>query len=180
MNREAELKRHCRWAARSSLIAASVFGLLGAGCHTTDNPAAAEATASATAAVQIRGNTPGQITQMATEVFQEHGFTRGSKREGALVFEKPGGKMSNLAYGNWMGDTPIWLRVKLSVIPSGEQQYTLQCKAYHVRDKGSATEEELKIGKMGNGPYQKLLDEVASRFKRPSEPPTASSASTAP
>ncbi len=142
-----------------------VMAWLGAGCHTTNNPVAAEAVADAIAAVQIKGNTPGQIRDVAGEVFEEHGWTRGSRRAGELVFEKPGSKFSNFAYGNWMGDTPMWVRAKLFILPSGEQQYTLQCKAYRVRDKGSATEEELKVGRMSNGPYQKLLDEIASRFK---------------
>ncbi len=169
--------RRRRTALGRSVWVALILGVLGAGCHTTKNPSAAEATASVTAAVQIRGNTPGQLTQAATEVFQQHGYIRGSKRVGPLVFEKPGSKFSNLAYGNWMGESPIWIRVKLSIVPSGEQQYTLQCQAFHVRDKGGATEEELKIGKMGNGPYQKLLDEIASRFKgaRVSQPSTSPS-----
>lgn len=175
--RSAALERNgcCRPAGSLLTTAVLLFGLLGTGCHTTPNPPAAEAV---TAAVQIRGNTPGQITQMVTEVFQEHGYTQGSKRAGALVFEKPGSKLSNLAYGSWLGETPVWVRVKLSIIPSGEQQYTLRCQAYRVQDKGSSTEEELKIGKMGNGPYQKLLEEVASRFKPtdvawPAVPPSA-------
>ncbi len=147
------------------VLSAAFVAVVLTACHTTNNPTATEAAAEAIAAVQIRGNTPGQITQVATEVFQAHGYARGSKRVGGLVFEKPAGKMSNLAYGSWVGDTPVWTRVKLSMVSTGEAEYTLACRAFHVRDKGSSMEEEIKIGRMGSGPYQKLLDEVAARFR---------------
>lgn len=136
------------------------------GCRTTSKPAGGEAAAGAIASIQLRGNTPGQIREVATEVFEEHGYIRGSRRPSEMVFEKPGSKLSNIVYGSWIGDTPVWIRVKLFLAPAGEQEYTLECKAYHVQDKGSATEEELKIGRLGSGAYRKLLDEIAARFQK--------------
>ncbi len=151
-------------------MACAVLCCLAAGCHTTDNPNAAEAAEKGTASVQIKGNTPGQIAAAAAEVFQSHGYLRTGKRTGNnLIFEKPGSKLSNLAYGNWIGDVPIWTRVKVSIIPTGEARYTLLCIAYNVRDRGGATEEEMKISKMSSGRYQKLLNEVAAKF-RPASP----------
>jgi hypothetical protein len=139
--------------------------LLFAGCHTTEKSAEEKPTSSAWASVQIHGNTPGQISQVTSEVFKEHGFTRGGQPKGGLVFEKEASKFSNLAYGNWIGDVPVWTRVKVSIVPAGEATYSLECTAYNVRDKGGATEEEIKMH-MGKGTYQKLLDEIAARFKK--------------
>lgn len=157
-------------------VALAQVGLLAAGCHTTEKSAAAQAAGEGIAAVQIRGNTPGQITEAAAQVFEEHGYTRGSRRSSTLIFEKKGSKLSNLAYGNWTGGIPIWTRVKLAIISTGEAEYTLQCNAFHVRDKGGATEEELRIGKLNSGPYKKLLEEIAARFKGPNSAKPAFSA----
>ncbi|HEY5910930.1 MAG TPA: hypothetical protein VJA21_10045 [Verrucomicrobiae bacterium] len=153
--------------------AAIWFGLVTTSCHTPNTPARTEAAASGTGAVQIRGVTPGQISQAAAEIFQKHGYTPGGKRTGPLVFEKEASKWSNLAYGNWTGGIPIWIRVRLAILPAGEAEHTLQCRAFRVRDKGGATEEELKISKLDSGPYRKLLEEIASRFQPPSGGPSA-------
>ncbi len=166
--------RALSWRLRPALTrylflaaAATLLGTILSGCHTTNNPEVAEAAADATASVQIRGNTPGQIAEVATEVFEKHGYIRAGKRSYPLVFEKRGSKLSNLAYGSWTSDTPIWVRVKVSVLPAGEQTYLLQAIAYYVRDRGSSTEEELKVNRVSSWPYQKVLDEIAKRFRAP-------------
>lgn len=119
------------------------------------------------ASVVISGNTPGQIRDAAVDVFAQEGYIATQKADpGNLVFEKEGSKMSNFAYGSWMGDTPIWVRVKAAIVPAGLMSSRLQCHAYLVRDRGSAAEEELPVSKMHRGQYQKLLEEVAQRFAK--------------
>ena len=85
----------------------------------------------------------------------------------SMVFEKEGSSMNNFAYGSWLGDSKVWIRVKGSVILIGERRSRLECTAFLVRDIGSATEEELPVRGMHRGQYQKLLDQVAQRLNRP-------------
>lgn len=127
------------------------------GCRTTDASAPGQ-----TASVLIRGNTPGQVSDMAVAVFESHGYQLASQRVGTMVFEKRGSTMSKVAYGNWM-DSDVWVRVRAEVVPVGEGTVRLQCLARLIRDKGGATEEEIKS--LRRSPYQDLLDEVAARFK---------------
>ena len=135
--------------------------LLGLGCRS------AEKTGESNFAwVVISGNTRGQIADAAMEVFGEHGYKSTQIDPTRLIFEKVGTKMNNFAYGSWMGDTPIWIRVKTTIVPAGEMTYRLQCNAYLVRDRGSAAEEEVTINHLHKGTYQKLLNEVAERFRR--------------
>jgi hypothetical protein len=141
-------------------VAVCGCGLAGSGCQSTGDKSAGHF-----AAVEIRGNTPGQIGAMTGTVFQEHGFKETEPGFDRLVFEKPGSKMNNLAYGGWMGETPVWVRVKVSVVPIAEASFRLQCRAYLVQDKGSPIEEEKRIGNMHRGQYQKMLEEVAGRLK---------------
>lgn len=110
--------------------------------------------------VVIQGNTPGQIRDVAVEVFGNNGYSAANKDPGNLVFEKEGSGMNNFAYGNWLGDSRVWIRVKAAIVPVGEMKARLECRAYFVRDRASATEEELP-SYLHRGQYQKLLEEVA-------------------
>ncbi len=101
---------------------------------------------------------------MALEVFQQQGYQAVRTSPNELVFEKPGTRWSNLAYGNWV-DSPTAYRVKLKLTVTGLTDCQLDCWAYIVRDKDTATEEELPAFKAG--PYKKLLAEVAARFNKP-------------
>lgn len=128
------------------------------GCATTEKPAYI-------ASVEIQGNTPGQITAMAEKVFADNGYRPAEHLAGKLWFEKPGSGMNKFAYGDWVGDTQVWIRVKLNIAAIGEALYRLECTPVLVKDKGGSTEEEIKISSVHHRPYQKLLDEVAARLK---------------
>lgn len=120
--------------------------------------------------VVIKWNTPKQIAQVVIDVFVENGFQVVNKRPENLTFEKPAGKMSDLTYGNWMGDgSHVWRRVKVNIHSIAEATYQVDCAAYNVRDKGGATEEEVK--KWGSGDYEKMLHEAAGRLTKKTQTP---------
>jgi hypothetical protein len=131
----------------------------GNGCHSPDKPAS-----SSFASVTITGNTPGQIRDAAIEVFRADGYKVTQREPSRLVFEKEGTRMNNVAYGSWVGGTPVWVRVKGSIAPAGEMTHRLQCTAFMVQDFGGPTEEEIPVTHFHRAPYQKLLDEVAKRL----------------
>jgi hypothetical protein len=118
------------------------------------------------ASVVLSGNTPGQIRDAAVDVFGADGYTAAQKDPGNLIFEKKGGGMNNFAYGSWLADDPVWIRVKAAVVPAGDMTFRLQCSAFMVRDKGGVTEEEVRLTRIHRGRYQKLLDQVVKRFER--------------
>ncbi len=111
--------------------------------------------------VVIQGNTPGQIRVAAEEVCREHGFVVARPGSELVVVEKPGSRMNNIAYGNWVDKKGVWLRLKLTVSQVGEARHRLECQAFLVRDRGGSTEEEIRTR---NRPYQSLLEEVAARL----------------
>lgn len=141
-------------------LAAVLVGLAGwgTGCSSTDNGAP-----SGFAAVTIEGNTPGQIGQAAKEVFEEAGYTVAQPGLTRLVFEKRGSKMDQIAYGNWMGETGVWVRVKAAIVPVREGVFRLQCEGFTLRDRGGTMEEEIRVRRKGT--WQEMLDEVARRLK---------------
>jgi hypothetical protein len=145
--------------------------LLGAGCKSAGKPAAG-----CFASVEINGNTPGQISRVAVEVFRENGYLAAHSGPPEMVFEKRGSTMNNLAYGNWMGGEPVWVRVKVSIVRTGEMANRLQCTASLLRDRNGLMEEEIKVSRLRSGPYQKLLEEVRRRLN-PARAEGSSSAS---
>jgi hypothetical protein len=135
-------------------------GLLSPGCSTTE-----QAQRRVLATVEIHGNTPGQIQPAAVEVFQKDGYQLAQRSASEMVFEKLGSGWHNFAYGDWLG-TPMWVRVKLQFAPITDQGCRVDCRAYLVRDRGGATEEELPVGKSHHKDYQKVLDDLAARFEQ--------------
>lgn len=133
-----------------------------AGCHSTEPANTSENPA--LVSVVIRNNTPGQIEAAANAVFEDKGYIAGEGKRGVLVYEKKGSKMNNFAYGSWMGDEPVWVRVKLMIVPVGEGAYRVDCNPVLVQDRGRAAEEEIRINRMHRGKYQDLLNEVAARL----------------
>lgn len=149
-------------ASRAWLVPSGILALtiLFPACSTTE-----QAQRRVLATVEIHGNTPGQIQPVTIEVFQKDGYQLAQRTSTEMVFEKLGTGWHNLAYGDWMG-TAIWVRVKLQFVPTTDQGCRIDCRAYLVRDKGGATEEELPVGKSHHKDYQKVLDELAARFEK--------------
>jgi hypothetical protein len=138
-------------------LALSLVGSLVVGCRTHETSPTTKF-----ASVVIRGNTPGQIENVARDVFIENGFRSAPSKSDSLVFERKGSRLDEAAYGGWMNQA-LWVRVKAAVFPVGEAAFRLECNAYRVEDKGTSTEAETKLWR--SSPYQKLLDQVASRLK---------------
>ncbi len=137
--------------------------LLCSGCKSGGN-----SNTTPSASVEIRGNTPLQVRDVAVQVFEAHEFSVVQRRPEAMVFEKPASKLRNFAYGGWVDEAPVFIRVKASVTPSAPETVRLSCRAFMVQDKGSPIEEEKPISSGRSSTYQKLLDEVAKRFSRAS------------
>lgn len=145
--------KHILWLA----LCAGALGL--SGCQTEPRT-----TPAYLAAVELRGNTPGQIGPVVIAVFKDHHFTVARRRYTAFVFEKEASRMDNLAYGDWISDKPVWLRVKAELVPLSEAHFRLQCSPVLVQDKNESLEHELKVT-FRKAPYQKLLEEVARRLQ---------------
>ena len=143
------------------LLTLSLLACAAGGCRTADKPPGARF-----ASVEIRGNTPGQICGMTSEVFLNEGYELMQAKPDSLVFEKKATALNNFAYGNWM-DTPVWVRVRLAVVPVSDQVWRMECHAYLLRDRGETTEEEMKLTSLRSHPYQKLLDQVQKRLMSP-------------
>jgi hypothetical protein len=114
--------------------------------------------------VEIRWNTPGQISNMVREVFLENGFASAKGDYTKLVFEKKASLGHDLVYGGWSRQG-LWFRVKVSMVSAGEATFRLSCKGFTVEDRGDALEEATPMSVRQNEKYNKLLEEVAKRLQ---------------
>jgi hypothetical protein len=148
--------------SRFLLLALVVVALGAAGCGTFDKQKAEKF-----ASVKIHALSEREIRTAISDVFRDHEF-KVILTKTNVICEKEGSAGDNFLYGNWVGGEPVWVRIKLTIVPMMEGAYRLQCLAFKVRDKGSlAFEEEVQVSGMGSHHYQKLLEEVADRFKEP-------------
>jgi hypothetical protein len=135
------------------------------GCHSTEKPESKPY-----ASVVVQGNTPGQIAAAATEVLHENGYSPVQVEPPNLVYEKRGNRWAQIKYGSAIDDTPIFVRVKVAIVPAGEAQFRLDAHAYYVWDKGGPTEQEITSNLPRSGPIQKMLEEIVRRLGRKDPP----------
>jgi hypothetical protein len=147
------------------LMGSLLVGLAGAaviGCKSVDKPASARF-----ASVRILDHTPEQIRAATAVVFQQDGYTAVDVHHAEMVFEKTASGWDRLAYGNWIDDAPVTVRVRVSVVPVSNGVFDLRCEAFSVRHKGEATyEEEVRLKNNRSEPYQALLEKVLGRLAR--------------
>ena len=146
--------------ATSIILGAASITLIG--CKSLNEPDSASF-----ASVRIQGHTVEQIRAATVVVFQQEGFTAAGVQRAELVFEREGSRWDQIAYGSWVNEAPVWLRVRASVVPLSADTFRLQCLAYKVLNKGDPlAEEQVRIGHSHRKPYQELLDKVLGQLKR--------------
>jgi hypothetical protein len=140
---------------------ATTAGTAVTGCKSLSEPAS-----DSFASVQIQGHTVEQIRAATVVVFQEDGYRSANERRGEMVFEKEGSQWDKIAYGSWIDDEAVWIRVKASVVSSANGAFRLRCQAYRVRNKGDPVfEEVVRLKNNRSKPFQALLDKVAGQLK---------------
>lgn len=145
-----------RYLALLTLICAS---FLLSGCGIT-KPADASF-----ASVVIKDRSINQIRNAAGQVFTADGY-RVMIRGNEMKCEKEGTRAAQLAYGSWVDDAPVDVRVLANIVQLSPDSFRLECKAYIVKSPGDPTfEEVIRLQNIRSRPYQDLLDKVADKLK---------------
>src|ERR1035441_2155206 len=116
------IKRTLQNLAISILVAAVSIVLIG--CKSLDKPDSASF-----ASVRIQGHTPEQIRAATVVVFRQDGYAAVGGQRSEMVFEKEGSRWDQIAHGSWVNDAPVWLSVKVSMVPLSDGTFRLQCLA---------------------------------------------------
>ena len=63
-------------------------------------------------------------------MFQQDGYAVVDVHGAEMVFEKAGSRWDRIAYGSWIDEAPLVIRVRVSVAPVSEGAFELQCQAF--------------------------------------------------
>ena len=117
------------------------------------------------ASVQVQGHPLEDIRQTTTLVFREAGYSLAAASPEEMVFDRPGSRRDATKWGGWSAEG-VTMRVKVGLSRMTDGSDLLEADAYAVQnsdDEFFRTERRNIV--LNRRPYQKLLDEVASRMK---------------
>ncbi len=104
-----------------------------------------------------------QIETKAEEVFDRHGFDFKGAGAGRMVFERPGGAMGNIIYGNWQ-ENDVTTQVTLFIIPKGPTTFALRTRSMAVRHTFGA-DSDTELFDVAGGRYKVILDKIAKELR---------------
>jgi hypothetical protein len=103
-----------------------------------------------------------QIQQKAEDVFFRHGFEYKGAIEGRMQFERAGGTMDNVLYGNWQ-QKDITTNVTLYITPKNATTYELRIRSMAVRHTFGA-DSDTKLFDVQGAKYKVILDKIAKEL----------------
>jgi hypothetical protein len=148
------------WAAAQSLLVAPALFALFAGCQTFNSPPANNL-----ASITITNRAMPQITSAIQAVFAEHYFQGGQTGPNEFTYERPGSRASNLAYGSYMFDEKVTMRVTVTVQPVYGGKFLLGCNAALVEDASDPMfQDSHQIRLLRKWPYEQLLKDIRTQL----------------
>ncbi len=150
-------------AFRSKLIVAVVFGALAlgvTGCQTFS------ATPSGNlASVTITGQSMPAVANAVAAVFATHGFEGGQTGANQFTFTCPGSRTDNLAYGSYMFDEVVTVKVVVSTKRLTPDSIYVGCNAWLIEaDNDPVFQDEHKVRLLRKWAYAQLLKDIQTQL----------------
>jgi hypothetical protein len=120
------------------------------------------------AQVIVSGVLEPQIESKAEEVFARHGFEFKGATEGKMEFERSGGMMNDILYGNWQ-ESDTTTRVTLFIIQKSITSYALRTRAMAVRHSFGA-DSDTQLFDVQGAKYKVILDKIAKELSEENAP----------
>jgi len=114
------------------------------------------------AQVMVTGVSEAQIETKAEDVFLRHGFDFKGAGSGRIEFERAGGTINNLLYGNWQ-ENDVTTKVTVFVIPKGPGTYALRARSVGVRHTFGADSDTEMFDVQGSR-YGVILKKIAKEL----------------
>jgi hypothetical protein len=113
--------------------------------------------------VVVGGVLESQIHTKAEDVFYRHGFEFKGATDGRMQFERAGGTVDNILYGNWQEDD-MSTQVTLFIIPKGPLTYALRTRAVQVRHTFGG-ESDTQLFDIQGVKYRVILNKIAKELR---------------
>jgi len=113
--------------------------------------------------VTVAQTTPDAIIAAAVAIFPNYGYSPSSTDyPNSTSFEKPAGGFANAAWGGFNAKT--FIRVKVVIIPAGNDTYVLRPQVYAVRDGGmEGFTDKQRLSVLWSSEFRPILEQVKAR-----------------
>lgn len=117
------------------------------------------------AQVTVSGVLEPQIESKAEDVFFRHGFEFKGAGDGHMVFERAGGVMNDVLYGNWQESGDTTTRVTLYIVKKNETTFALRARSIAVRHTFGA-DSDTELFDIQGARYKAILDKIAKELRQ--------------
>ncbi len=118
--------------------------------------------------VVISGVVEPQIEAKAEDVFSRHGFDYKGSGPGRMEFERKGGTLDTILYGNWQEDD-MTTAVTLFITPQGPTTFALRTRAMAVRHSFGG-DGDTRLFDVQGGKYSVILKKIANELRAENPP----------
>jgi hypothetical protein len=152
----------------AEMIVLAAIGLGVTGCQSFSQGPADDSTAS----IKVFNRTPDQILTVTRRVFLAHGFYETAAAGNQITFERPGTTADKMAYGSYMFDQTVNLRVIVTVKPIDSTYTLVGCKAWQIQSGGGGViDDKHEVLGLRKRPYEDLMDKIKEQLLEPQPSP---------
>jgi hypothetical protein len=148
----------------AGMLALAAISLGVTGCQSFSQGPADDSTAS----IKVFNRTPDQILTVTRRVFLAHGFYETAATGNQITFERPGTTADKIAYGSYMFDQTVNLRVIVTVKPIDSANTLVSCKAWQIQSGGGGVIDDThQVLGLRKRPYEDLMDKIKEQLLEP-------------
>jgi hypothetical protein len=113
------------------------------------------------ASVTISNRPMSEVQTAITNVFVARMFSGGKSGTNQFTYKRAGSSMDNLAYGSYMFDHPVTLKVVVTTRQQTPDLIVVGCNAWLVEAENDPVfQENHPVHSLRKGPYEELLKEI--------------------
>ncbi len=148
---------------RGNLLAAALAGALGlgaTGCQSFNGPPPGNL-----ASVTITNQSMAAVANATAAVFAVHGFEGGQTGPGQFIYNRLGSRINNLAYGSYMFEEVVTVKVQVTLRQTSPNSILIGCKAWLVEGGDDPVfEDSHKVRPIRKWPYDQLLKDIQTQL----------------
>jgi len=142
------------------LCVLSLAGLLVTGCQSFNSPPPGNL-----ASVTVTNKSLDEISQATRAVFAVHGFDGSQTSPSQFNYERAGTRANNLAYGSYIFNEAVTIRVQVNLTPLDAASTRIGCNAWLVEDANdSVFQDDHKVRQLRKWPYDDLLKDIKAQL----------------
>jgi len=134
----------------------ALLALAVAGCQTFNGPPPGNL-----ATVTITNRPMADVANATAAVFATHGFEGGQIGPGQFTYNRLGTRLNNLAYGSYMFEEVVTVKVQVTLQQETPNAILVGCKAWLVEGENDPVFEDAhKVRPIRKWPYEQLLKDI--------------------